>query len=191
MKAPSSMICASLQFFFNTRRTLCLPDWRRGTCRNGSAPQAMIPLSRRAGIRRGPVPQTKKPRGCQTHRGFLAGMKRLTLRRLGAELVADAAFELIFGKMTADGRGWEKCHRGSVDESAEIGIAIFRQQRPVVGDGVVYTAAGSPAIARMRKAREAAAKSRRVVSVGDTGDRPAASGVEQRAIDGDAHPSAN
>src|SRR5580700_91357 len=135
-----------------------------------------------------PVPQRKKPRGYQTTG---ASWPEPTLRRLGAELVADAAFDLIFGEMTGDIRGREECHRGPVDEGAEIGVAIFRQQRPIVGDGIVDTAAGSPAIALVRKAGEAAAKSRRVISVGYTGDGPAAGGVEQRAIDGDAYPSAN
>src|SRR5580704_14131339 len=129
--------------------------------------------------------------GVSNHRGFLAGMRKLTLRRLLAKLVADAAFELTFGKMTRDVGGREECHRGLVDERAEIGIAIFRQQRPIVGDGIVDSAAGSPAITLMRKAGEAAAKGRGVISVGDTSDGPAAGGVEQRAIDGDAHPSAN
>jgi hypothetical protein len=111
--------------------------------------------------------------------GLLGRSEIATLGRLLAQLDADAALDLIFGKMTGDVRGREERHRGPVDESAEIGIAIFRQQRPIVGDGVVYSGAGSPAITRMRNAGEAAAKIRGVISVFNGGEGGAAGGVEQ------------
>ena len=110
--------------------------------------------------------------------GLLGRSEKLTLRRLRAKLVADAAFELIFGKMAVDSRSREKCHRGRVDESAEIGIAIFRQQRPIVGDGIVDSAAGSPAVTRPRNAREAAAECRGVISICDSGEGGTAGNVE-------------
>ena len=112
-----------------------------------------------------------------------------------SKLVAKPGLRLVLGKMTVQVRVREKRttrqNRGLVDEGAEIAIAVFRPQRPIVGEGIVNSPTDGPSDTLVRKRGVAAAKSSRVISVYDLGDRDTASGIEQRTTIDDAQPSAN
>src|SRR6516225_5839420 len=74
---------------------------------------------------------------------------------------------------------------------AEIGIAVFGPDRPIVGDGICETAAGSPAGAGAGIVEDTPAKAGRIIEVRYAGESNTAGAIEKNAVKGDAKAAAD
>src|SRR5262249_58362279 len=69
--------------------------------------------------------------------------------------------------------------------TAEIGVAVFGADRPIVGDGIVEAATDCPARAGLRNTLLEEDRKAQPVIILDVGESGAASGVEENAVEGD------
>src|ERR1700730_7837779 len=117
----------------------------------------------------------------------------------GIELVAEPGLHLVFGQMMPHEQrssGGDEGREGGVGVTAEVGIAVFGAQRPIVGDGIFEAAADRPADTGFREAGGGAGRagdgSRCVgIVVGDACEGDAAGSVQKYTVEGDTGAAAN
>ncbi len=122
-------------------------------------------------------------------------------RKPTIELIAEANLGLTLGKVLLRIKREAREEGGAngigiIGVIAELGKAVFRAQRPIVGERIFKTAAGGPANTRVRKARSAsrdAGKGPDRVNklVFDAGESNAAGAVEQDGFPANADAGAD
>src|SRR5664279_5246871 len=119
-------------------------------------------------------------------------------RSPGVELVAEADLDLVLVQLPTGGRERRQANarQRSIRDIAEIRVAVFAPNRPIVGDGIFDAAADRPPNAGVRKARGRTWNAgEEPACVGDAAikasEGDAAGGIEQGAIPGDAEAAAN
>src|ERR1700730_9644369 len=113
-------------------------------------------------------------------------------RTIGIEFVAEAGLNLVFGQMMGGGHRPQGFRgEGKVRATAEIGVAVFGPDRPVVGDGIFEAAADRPAGAGLRiLLGQEGRKADRVIIL-EAGEGGAAGAVDEDAVEGDTETGAD